>query len=340
MRLLWVASGRRDPGEAVRFSTPASLAHPVAEIDAASPPEAARPEAGGWISTRLIGLTGASGSLPRWYTELVAQSLRARSPSLAAFLDLLAQRLIAAFAGAGIKYRPHLAAEIALRTRERDASPDNPAGGDQEGDKAGQALLALAGYGTGHLLDRLEIGGAAIQHYAGLFAGYPRSAERLRTMVSDWLERPVTVIEFFGGWLRLEPGQQSRMPRNRGPGQFNRLGVDCAAGSRAFDQQARFILRIGPLPYEVFVNLLPDRPTLPRLMSLVRAYVGMEADFVVNLVLDPASIPPLRLGGKGAPRLGWTGWLPASRFAPSGRQADQAMFSVALIGSMRGSRTA
>ena len=326
MRLLWLASGRRDPGEAVRFTTPASLAHPVAEVDAASL------ETGARISTRLIGLTGAPGPLPRWYTELVAQSLRARSPSLAAFLDLLAQRLIGAFAGAGVKYHPHLAVEIAARTGEKNTAP-----GDPGEDQAGRALLALAGYGTRNLLGRLEVGAPAIQHYAGFFASHPRSAERLRAMVSDWLERPVTVIEFAGSWLRLEAGQQSRMPRGRIPGQFNRLGTDCAAGARAFDQQARFILRIGPLSHAEFTALLPDKPVLPRLVSLVRAYVGMEVDFAVNLVLDPEEIPPPRLGGADGPRLGWTGWLPASRLAlPGPRRADQAMFSAAMIESLPG----
>ncbi|HEX7389634.1 MAG TPA: type VI secretion system baseplate subunit TssG, partial [Acidiphilium sp.] len=65
VRLLWIASGRRDPGEAIGFSAPVSLAHPTAEVEAAEP---------GCLSTRLIGLIGASSPMPRWYTELVAQA--------------------------------------------------------------------------------------------------------------------------------------------------------------------------------------------------------------------------------------------------------------------------
>jgi type VI secretion system protein ImpH len=318
VRLLWLASGRRDAGEAIGFASPVSLAHPAAEIDAAVAPDAAGRAR---LSSRLIGLLGASSPLPRWYSELVAASSRARSPAMAAFIELLAQRPVAAFAAAGAKYRPHLAAELRHR--------DDPEAGN---DPAGDILLALAGFNTRHLIDRLMVGADPIRHYAGFFASRPRSAERLRAMLGDWLERPVAIVEFAGAWLRLDADSQSRMPRGRMAGQFNRLGVDCAAGARAFDQQARFIIRIGPLSQAGFEALLPDRVLLHQLVSMVRAYVGMEVDFAVNLVLDPAAIPIAQLGGASAPRLSWTGWLPAPAAGMTGgRRADQAMFNAATI---------
>lgn len=322
VRLLWLANGRPDPGEAIRFTAPVTLGHPAAEIDQAVAP--APEETRGRLTTRLIGLVGASSPLPRWYTELVAGANRARAPAMAAFMDLLAQRLVSAFAGAGVKYRPHLAAEIAMHTgAARDRGKTDP---------AGEVLLALTGYGTAGLGERMTAGSEAVQHYAGFFASRPRSAERLERMLSDWLERPVEIEEFAGAWFRIEPDGQSRMPRGRIPGQFNRLGVDCAAGARAYDQQARFIVRIGPLSQQAFQALLPDRPLLHRLVSLVRAYVGMEVDFAVNLVLDPAEIPPVQLGGPAAPRLSWSGWLPAPAAGlTGGRRADQAVFAATTI---------
>lgn len=320
-RLLWLASGRRDAGEAIRFAAPVSLAHPAAEVDAAAPPEA---DGRGRLASRLIGLIGASSPLPRWYTELVAGANRARSPAMADFFEMLAQRPVAAFAEAGVKYRPALAAEIARRTGDADAS-DVP-------DPAARALLALTGFNTASLVERLAAGPTPVLHYAGFFASRPRSAERLSALLSDWLGRKAVLDEFAGAWLRIDPDGQSRMPRGRLPGQFNRLGVDCAAGARAYDQQARFVIRIGPLSHAEFAELLPDRRRLHLLVSLVRAYVGMEVDFAVNLVLDPTEIPPVRLGGAAAPRLSWSGWLPAPSAAFTGpRRADQAIFAAATI---------
>jgi type VI secretion system protein ImpH len=320
VRLLWLASGKRDVGEAIAFTAPTTLAHPAAEVDQAAAPDEGRAV----LASRLIGLVGVSSPLPRWYTELVAQATRARSPAMADFFALLSQRLIAGFAAAGTKYHPHLAAELAHRTGAGEATI--------AADPAGQVLLALTGFNTRHLIDRLAIGADPIQHYAGFFASRPRSADRLRALLSDWLERDVVIEEFAGGWLRLDPDSQSRMPRGRLPGQFNRLGLDCAAGARAFDQQVRFIIRIGPLSYAGFEALLPDRPRLHHLVSMVRAYVGMEVDFAVNLVLDPADIPIVQLGGSTAPRLSWTGWLPVAKPGLSGRpRADQALFSAGTI---------
>ena len=72
----------------------------------------------------------------------------------------------------------------------------------------------------------------------------PRSAERLGALLSDWLGMQVEVIEFAGAWLSLPPDQRTRIGAF---GQFNRLAVDAAAGVRAWDPQARVVLRVGPL---------------------------------------------------------------------------------------------
>ena len=327
VRLVRLAAGGGPAGEAIRFTTPVSLAQPAAEIAQAAPPTGDGARAlRGRIATGVSGLIGASGPLPRWYTDLVAQAQRARSPALADFIDMLAQRLIAGFAEAGVKYRPHLAAELAAR---------RPGGTRLLGDPLGEILLALSGFGTGELVGRMAAGEDAIRHYAGFFAGRPRSAERLRQLVSDWLGRRVEIVEFAGAWLRIAAEEQSVMPRGRIPGRFNRLGRDCAIGARAFDQQARFVIRIGPLPRAEFERLLPDRTLLGGLVALVRSYVGMEVDFAVNPILDPAEIPPLRLGGAAAPRLSWTGWLPAPTAAMTGGvRADQAVFAATVIEAM------
>lgn len=333
-RLLWLASRRDDPGEAIRFASDVSLAQPSAEVSAVELASAQRKRAR--LQTAMIGLIGPSGTMPRWYTEQIALSVRNRAPAIAQFFDLIAQRLMAAFVEAGAKYRPHLAAERGAMTSLRDATLTGttaPRAIDSVAtDPVASALLALGGFGTARLLDRFEAGGTVIQHYAGFYATQARSAERLAAIVSDWLGRRVTIIEFAGLWLSLDPNEQSRMPKGRIPGQFNRLGADCAIGTRAFDQQARFILRIGPLDRAGFESLLPDQPTLRRLVSLVRAYVGMESDFAVNLVLDSTAIPILQLSAAGAPRLSWTGWLPRPTASLTGpRHADQALFPASLI---------
>lgn len=320
-RLLTGGRPGAEDDDSVKFVASGVLSQPVSEVtrvDVAAGHEGPR------MSSPLIGLTGPSGVMPRWYTELLAQSVRLRATAISDFFDLLAQRLVTAFARAGIKYRLHRASEAAAL-----------AGTDE---KIGAGILALTGYGTAHLADRLAAGADPLRHYSGFFAARPRSADRLGSMVSDYLGRRAEIIEFAGAWLMVPPDQQSRLPQGRRPGAYHALGVNAAIGTRAWDQQARFIVRVGPLKRDEFEALLPDRPKLKELVSLIRAYVGWEADFAINLVLAVPEIPPLAMAGGGntaAPRLGWTMWMPSSTGAMRGRTVvEDAIFCATLVESL------
>ena len=283
-----------------RFATPPGLAYPPSEIVAIEP--AAETKAGPpRLTVGMIGLTGPSGVLPRLFTDLVTQTLRTRSGALHAFLDMLAHRMVAFFAGAGVKYRLDRAAETSA------------AAGMPGRDPISEALLAYVGYATPHLASRLATGTDPLLHYAGFFAGRPRSAERLAALVSDWLDRKVEVIQFAGAWLPLPVDQRTALAAGLKPGAWNRLGREAAIGVRAWDPQARIIIRLGPLDRATFETLLPDRIGLQRLVAMVRAFLGFETGFAINPVLARAEVPPLRLDAAAdpAPRLGWNTWVPA-----------------------------
>ena len=101
---------------------------------------------------------------------------------------------------------------------------------------------------------------------------------------------------------------------------------------RAWDVQAGIVLRIGPLDRESFTALLPDRPTLARLVALVRAYLGFTTGFAINPVAAAGAVPDLRLRAAAdpPPRLGWNTWLTV----PAGsrtRDAAEAMFEAEVV---------
>lgn len=298
LRVLARAMRTSEMTEAARFRSPPGVGYAAADITGIEPPADGLPAK---VTTPVITLTGPTGVLPQLYTETLTITLRNRSRALHDFLDTLSQRVIAFFAQAGLKYRINRVAESVAP----EASPHE--------DPVARALLAFTGYATPRLTPRLAIGTEPLLHYSGFFAGHPRSAERLGALTSDWLGRKVEVVQFVGAWLPLAPDQRSSFAVGRRPGAFNSLGVDAAIGVRAWDPQARIILRIGPLDLAGFAALLPDRPGLQRLVSLVRAYLGFEIGFAINPILAGPEIPPLLLGPSAdpPPRLGWNTWVPS-----------------------------
>ncbi len=317
IRILLRAAKATDPSEAVRFRTPPGLTFPPSDVLEVRPKGKTLD-----MTVGLMGLTGPSGVMPRYYSEMVSSTLRGGSDALHVFVDMLGSRFVAFFARAGIRYRPARAAETAAADPAR-LDPTRP-------DPITQALLALTGYGTPHLAPRLACGTEPMLHYAGLFAQRPRSADRLAAILSDFLGMTVEVVEFAGAWLSLPPDQRTRIGAN---GAFSQLGIDAAAGMRAWDAEARILLRVGPLSRDAFHRLLPDGPALHRLVALVRAFVGMELGFAVNLILDRTEVPPLRLDCTAVPatRLGWNTWVGAPRGASRQADAGDAVFDADMI---------
>jgi type VI secretion system protein ImpH len=293
LRVLMYARRVNDPTEAARFHTQAGRAHAAGEIIAVE-------QTGGTgkprVTVALLGLIGAGGVLPRLYEVLAGESARRGSTALHDFLDVLSHRMVGFFGRAGTKYRLHRSTEVAALTAPPAADP------------IAGALLALTGYGTPGLIERLEAGPDPLLHYAGLFAMRPRSAERLAALVSDWLGLPVEVRQFAGEWLMLPTEQQTALPALGFAGSWNRLGVDAAIGDRSWDVQAQIVLRIGPVSRAEFEALLPDQPAFRRLASLVQAFLGLETGFAINPVLAPEAAQPIRLADAENPRLGWNTW--------------------------------
>jgi type VI secretion system protein ImpH len=292
LRVLMQARRTGDAAEAADFRTQPGRFYPAGEITSVQQAARGKPR----VTVAMIGLIGSGGGLPRLYELLAGDAVRRGSSALHDFIDLLSHRMVAFFARAGIKYRLHRSAEVAVL------------GGVPE--PIGQALLALTGFGTPGLVKRLEAGPDPLLHYAGLFAMRPRSAERLTALVSDWIGCPVEVRQFAGNWLTLPADQRTSLPGPGAVGSWNVLGAGAAIGIRSWDPHARVVLRIGPLDRATFAALLPDQPGYRRLKSLVQAFLGPETGFAINPVLAASDRFPLRLESGVPARLGWNTWIP------------------------------
>jgi type VI secretion system protein ImpH len=305
IRLLEAVARKADPGpdgrgrpigedldpakEAVRLTGSTSLAFPAGSVAGYDPPEGDAPPR---LALALFGLVGPSGVLPSHVTAEVNRAIRMKRPALTTVLDLFHHRLASFFYRAWAKYRLPVAYERS---------------GGAEDDVSG-ALLALVGLGTPHLRRRLAVEDEAVVHYAGHFARWPRSAAALEAMLADYLGLPVAVKQFEGSWLPLPPEEQSALPSAAAPeGSFCRLSMDAVVGERVWDVRGKFQVRVGPVSWARFQQLIPGSEDVRRLVELTRLYVGPGLSFNLRVILDRTDVPEPRLG-TGAARLGWTSW--------------------------------
>jgi type VI secretion system protein ImpH len=288
--------------EVVRFRALPSLSFPASPVAAmrSQTNDASRPAYD--VSVSFFGLTGPNGVLPYHYTRLLLERSRQKDRSFEDFLNLFHQRLLAMFYRAWEKYRLPFAFERA------ELSPRN-----RQADTVTHLLYCLTGFGTTALRGRLEVADLAPVYYSGHFSHYPRSALALEGMLAEYFELPVTVLQLRGQWLYLDLEDQSELPgRLNVEGRYCGLGVSLIAGSRIWDIQSRFRVRLGPLTYEQFRRLLPPGDMLRPVVEMVRTYVGPEHDFDVQLVLLAKEAPWCQLGD--AAHLGWNTWIRCEEF--------------------------
>lgn len=341
-----VGRGTKPDVEAVRFKSWYSLKFPPAtvyDLKAPDPDPAAIVKVPQMVVT-FLSMAGASGVLPRHYTEMILRIDRdVRGPertALREFLDLFTHRFVSLFFRAWEKYRfmvPYERGEYALR----------------DPDAFTHGLLSLVGMGTSGLRDRMrvaipdketlgrdavfgqpketvlgKIDDLSTLWFAGFFAQRPRNAFSLEAMLAAFVGLPVKVCQFQGQWLRLEAENQSVMGPLNGN---NCLGRNVIVGDRIWDVQSKIRVQLGPMSYPQFLEFLPDRAPRPErkgiflLAQFVRLYLGPEIDVEFQLILKKDEVPACKVGpglGLGS-RLGWNTW---SKRKPSPRDAADAVF--------------
>ncbi len=277
-----------DPStEVVRFAAHPSLAFPASQIQSLTWRESQPP----LMVVNFMGLTGPLGVLPTWYTVQIIERLRAGDTTLRNFLDLFNHRSISLFYQAWEKYRFFVAYEHGER------------------DRFSHHLLDLIGLGTSGLQDRQSVPDDALLFYAGLLAQRPRCAKALEQILSDYFDVQVEVVQFLGGWYRLDPEIQCCM--QNGDTISEQLAVGVVVGDEIWDQHSRVRIRLGPLALSQYLEFLPSGSAYEPLRALVRFFSNEEFDFEAQLILKREEVPRCELGSEGgaAPQLGWVTWV-------------------------------
>jgi type VI secretion system protein ImpH len=318
-----VGEDARPDEELVRFRVPVNTSFPAAAMGSltARAPAGSSKQLPPELSINFLGLIGPSGVLPHHYlAEAVARNHH-QDRALADFFDVFQHRAAALFYRAWRKYRLPFELERTLRDAQlasADLAPDD--------DSFSFALRCLVGLGTSGLADRLAAADETVVFYAGHFSHTARSAVALERMLADFFGLPATVEQFSGRWLTIPPDQRTNTPTVQRPlGQNCSLGRETVLGSRVWDVQTKFRVKLGPMSYRRFAQFFPGESAMQRMVDLVRLYVGPALDFDVQPVLRRDEVPTAQLASPGglASKLGRNAWLAAR---PRSQDASEAVF--------------
>jgi len=157
--------------------------------------------------------------------------------------------------------------------------------------------------------------------FAGRLVQQNRNAEGLEAIIQDFFGIHTRVATFVGQWLRLPAGSRCKLGDSPATGTLNSTVI---VGSRVWNCQLHFEIRMGPMKFAEYERMLPTSSSFRRLCDWVRHYTGDLYSWDVRMILAKDEVPVIQLGGAG--RLGWTTWL---KTRPFERDADDLVLTPA-----------
>lgn len=243
------------------------------------------------IKSQHLGMTGPMGPLPSHLTEIAIFEQSRRGPTpFGDFLDLLASRSLQQFYRAWANANPAANAQrpaddlfagfvgaVSGVTGLDFLSPDGrPAPGDAS---------------TFDDWRRLPYGG----HMAAL-----RSPSAIAAILSDLLDRPVSVTEAVGRWRPVPRDQQSRLGKAHAT-----LGQGTTLGGRFFSVEFDVAFAIRAKSMADLEDMLPGGRAHRLLSEAAGAALPHHIEWRAQVAISEHHVRPARLGEM---RLGWTGW--------------------------------
>lgn len=240
------------------------------------------------LELNFMGLFGVDSSLPTFFNDITTFDTQS-GLELRGFLELFNQRLYHLIYSAWKKMNLH-------------------GSGDARTSLYCRYLDAL--YGGSDICEDL-----GRFDYAGLLANRIKNGPSLVGMLQDFLDCPVSIRENIPCWIKLE----ETVPL----GGRIVLGDTAMLGNRLMDVNSKILLKIGPLPADIAVSLLPGRPSSIELARLIREYLDPTIRYDIKMMVKPEAGHESALV-EDQPILSWTACL--------GRAGRDAINNVLLTG--------
>jgi type VI secretion system protein ImpH len=246
------------------------------------------------MMVNFFGLLGPNSPLPTHLTEYALErELHFRDRTFAAFLNVFNHRLISFF------YR-------AWAVNQKALDLDRPG----EDERFEEFIGAFFGFGVESLEHEDVVQGYAKLYFAGRLASKTRNAEGLEAILQEYFDIPSQLETFFGRWLSLPAEYLCRLGDSPATGT---LGTTAIVGSRIWECEMSFRIRLGPMILVDYERMLPNGSSFKRLKSWVLNYCGEQFFWDAQLILRADQVPQTRLGLYGL--LGWNTWLKTNEFS-------------------------
>jgi len=270
--------------EAVRFGQTPSLAHPSTLIETFEPSADNRPAK---LKLTYHGLLGVNGPLPLNYTEHAMDRGHVhRDRTFTAFLDVFHHRMMSFLARAWADN--NIAVDL-----------DRP-----EDSHFRRYISSLIGQGQPSLQNTDALPDSSRLYFAGWLSREARSTEGLGKILGDFFGTVAEVVPFQGRWLAIPLENRSQLAGARSSGV---LGESVILGETVWDCCLSFRIKLGPLYFDRFRQLLPGQRAFERLRCWVKTYVGEEFFWDVSFAVKSEGIPQMQLGSTS--QLGYNTWL-------------------------------
>jgi type VI secretion system protein ImpH len=310
----------RDPADDfVRFGQYVELVHLATDLRVCSPSGA--PEDPVYrVKACFTGLAGPFGPMPEWLTETLVHlshgipdeilfhsgtqgggglyaSSAVKDEGMAEFLDLFHHRMFS------FLYRAWSSGNMPVAF-DRAATPGQRHEGDAP--RFGHFIASTFGTGSDQLFEHPDLPSLSRLAFAGHLSCQTRHAEGLASILSGFFRVRAEIRQFVGHWLAIPDDCLCRL------GQTGTLGDSIFVGSRMWDHQQKFRVRLGPMKLSRLKDFLPDGPAYPQLGAWVDFYTSRQWLCDFQIILAKEEVPSTVLGQAG--QLGRTSWLKSRGF--------------------------
>jgi type VI secretion system protein ImpH len=244
------------------------------------------------LLVHFFGLFGPNSPLPSHLTEYAHErQLNYGDRTITAFFNVFHHRLLTFF------YR-------AWAANQKAVDLDRP-----ESQRYASFVGSFFGIGMEALQQRDAVPDWAKLFFSGRLAYQTRNAEGLEAILGAFFQIKTKVETFVGRWINLPPDCVCKLGDSPESGS---LGLTTIVGSRFWECQLSFRIRLGPMKLADYERMLPSGDSFQRLKSWVLNYCGEHFFWDVQMVLKADEVPQICLGSAG--RVGWTTWLKTQPF--------------------------